>query len=223
MPSTVVPALLFADLVDVRARLGVFDRAEVDGSLALVVQIGLGHKSAVAESRHRGTCSRTSGPNSNASAFVQSRPSSTLVRPKLQPWYPPLPASVALKANLAVVAQVGIDMRRGRLGGHVVPLGVKNVGRGTSVVAALPLSLVVWSSSIKARRAVPTLNDKVAVLVGNNSAVKLGSVAADKLDDGSRRAWPRRFRPAPQTHPCSNRCRYLPANSLQAGVQSLSV
>ena len=30
-------------------------------------------------------------------------------------------------------------MRRGRLGGHVVPLGGENVGRGTSVVAARTL------------------------------------------------------------------------------------
>ena len=27
-------------------------------------------------------------------------------------------------------------MRRGRLGGHVVPLGIENVSRGTSAVAA---------------------------------------------------------------------------------------
>ena len=27
-------------------------------------------------------------------------------------------------------------MRRGRLGGHVVPLGVENVGRGNSLVSA---------------------------------------------------------------------------------------
>ena len=74
-------------------------------------------------------------------------------------------------------------MRRGRLGGHVVPLGVENVGRSASVVAAhaaLGSVELVDKGQTRGSHA----KRKVAVLVGNNSAVKLRSVAADKLDDG---------------------------------------
>ena len=46
------PGVLFANLVDVRARLGVFNRAEVDGSLALVVQVGPVHDRSRSR-RHR--------------------------------------------------------------------------------------------------------------------------------------------------------------------------
>ena len=52
------PGMLFTDLVDVRARFGVFDRAEVDGSLALVqvslalVQVSLAHGRSPSR-RHR--------------------------------------------------------------------------------------------------------------------------------------------------------------------------
>ena len=46
------PGMLFTDLVDVRARFGVFDRAEVDGSLALV-QVSLAHGRSPSR-RHRG-------------------------------------------------------------------------------------------------------------------------------------------------------------------------
>ena len=46
------PGVLFTDLVDVRARFGVFDRAEVDGSLALV-QVSLAHGRSPSR-RHRG-------------------------------------------------------------------------------------------------------------------------------------------------------------------------
>ena len=47
------PGVLFTDLVDVRARFGVFDRAEVDDSLALVVQVSLAHDRSRSR-RHRG-------------------------------------------------------------------------------------------------------------------------------------------------------------------------
>ena len=75
-------------------------------------------------------------------------------------------------------------MRSTRLGGHVVPHGVENVGRGTGLVAA---HAVLGSVELvdKGQARGPHAKRKVAVLVGNNSAVKLRSVAADKLDDGS--------------------------------------
>ena len=75
-------------------------------------------------------------------------------------------------------------MRRSRLGGHVVPLGVENVGRGTSAVAA-HAALGGVELVDKGQTRGSHAKRKVAVLVGNNSTVKLGSVAADKLDDGS--------------------------------------
>ena len=71
-------------------------------------------------------------------------------------------------------------MRRGRLGGHVVPLGVENVSRGTSAVALLGGMELVDKGQTRGSHA----KRKVVVLVVNYGAVKLRSVAADKLDDG---------------------------------------
>ena len=177
------PGVLFADPVDVRARLGVFDRAEVDDSLTLVVQIVLGHRRGHRRCRGLGYRGTVLGRQPKLKR-VLLRPVAALEH------LGQTKASLGVhrcrrhvKADLAVVAQVGIDMRRGRLGGHVVPLGVENVGRGTSVVAAHAL-LGGMEFVDKGQTRGSHAKRKVAVLVGNNSAVKLRSVAADKLDDG---------------------------------------
>ena len=127
------PGMLFTDLVDVRARFGVFDRAEVDGSLALV-QVSLAHGRSPSR-RHRGAALGCQAKLKR----VSIRPVATLEhlgQAKAGLGFYRCRRHVVRKANLAVVAQVGIDMRRGRLGGHVVPLGIENVSHGTSVVAS---------------------------------------------------------------------------------------
>ena len=126
-------ALDLADLIGVLARLGISNLAKVNGCLALV-EIGIGHGRGRG-CGHRGVILGRRGELKLK--LVRIRPLATLEH---------LDQAKArlgihrcrrhVKADLAVVAQVGIDMRRGRLGGHVVPLGVENVGRGTSVVAA---------------------------------------------------------------------------------------
>ena len=127
-------ALDLADLIGVLARLVAGDLAEVDSCLAIVVQVVIGHgRGRVCG--HRGVILRRCGEFKLK--LVRIRPAAALEH------LGQAKAGLGIhrcrrhvKADLAVVAQVGIDMRRGRLGGHVVPLGVKNVGRGTSVVAA---------------------------------------------------------------------------------------
>ena len=127
-------ALDLADLIGVLARLVAGDLAEVDSCLAIVVQVVIGHgRGRVCG--HRGVILGRCGEFKLK--LVRIRPIAALEH------LGQAKAGLGIhrcrrhvKADLAVVAQVGIDMRRGRLGGHVVPLGVKNVGRGTSVVAA---------------------------------------------------------------------------------------
>ena len=129
-------ALDLADLIGVLAQLVVGDLAEVDSCLALVVQGGIGHGHDRGRGcGHRGVILGRRGELKLK--LVRIRPLATLEH---------LGQAKArlgihrcrrhVKADLAVVAQVGIDMRRGRLGGHVVPLGIENVSRGTSVVAS---------------------------------------------------------------------------------------
>ena len=74
-------------------------------------------------------------------------------------------------------------MRSTRLGGHIVPPGVEHVERGTGLVAA---HAVLGSVELvdKGQACGSHAKHQVAVLIGNYGAVKLRSVAADKLDDG---------------------------------------
>ena len=176
------PGVLFTDLVDVRARFGVFDRTEVDGSLALDVQVGLAHDRSRSR-RHRGA---VLGRQTKLKR-VSIRPVATLEhlgQTKAGLGVHHCRRHVIRKADLTVVAQVGIDMRRGRLGGHVIPLGVENVGRGIGFVAAHALLGGVELID-KGQACGSHSKHQVTVLIGNNRAVKLGSVATDELDDGS--------------------------------------
>ena len=123
-----------ADLIGVLARLVEGDLAEVNGSLALAVRVGFVH-GRVRGCRHRSVILGRRGELKLK--LVRIRPAAALEH------LGQAKAGLGIhrcrrhvKADLAVVAQVGIDMRRGRLGGHVVPLGIENVSRGTSVVAS---------------------------------------------------------------------------------------
>ena len=178
------PGVLLADLVDIRARLGVFDRTEVNGRLALVNQIVLGHGHSHGRSRglgHRGVV-----------LGRQPKLKRVLIRPvaafehlgqtKVGLGIHRCRRYVVRKADLAVVAQVGIDMRRGRLGGRVVPLGIENVGGGMGVVAAHALLSGVELID-KGQACGSHSKHQVTVLIGNNRAVELRGVAADKFDD----------------------------------------
>ena len=179
------PSVLLADLVDIRARCLVFDRAEVNGRLDLIrIVIGHGHSHGLSRGLgHRGVVLGRQlklkrvlfRPGAALEHLGQAEVGLGVHRRRRH---------VVPIANLAVVAQVGIDVRRSRLGGHVVPHGVENVGRGTGLVAAhAVLGSVELVDKGQARGS--HAKRKVIVLVANYGAVKLRSVAADKLDDGS--------------------------------------
>ena len=175
------PGVLFADLVDIRAGLFVFDRAEVDGSLALVLIVP-GHGHGHGRSRglgHRGVILGRQ-PKLKRVLFRPGAAFEHLGQAKLGHGIHRCRRHVVRKADLAVVAQVGVDMRRGRLGRRVVPLGVEHVGRGASLVVLLDgVELIDKGQACGSHS-----KHQVTVLIGNNRAVELRGVAADKLDDG---------------------------------------
>ena len=168
--------VLLADLINVRAGLGVGNLAEIDGFVALGRDRGRGL-------RHRGT---VLGRQTKLK-LVLFRPLASLEhlgQAKASLGVNLCRRHVVLIADLAVVAQVGIDMRSTRLGGHVVPPGVEHVERGLGQVAAHTLLGGVELVD-KGQARGSHAKRKVIVLVANYGAVKLRSVAADKLDDGS--------------------------------------
>ena len=178
------PSVLLADLVDIRSRCLVFDRAEVNGRLDLIrIVIGHGHSHGISRGLgHRGVVLGRQlklkrvlfRPGAALEHLGQAEVGLGVHRRRRH---------VILVADLAVVAQVGIDMRRGRLGGCVVPLGIEHVGGGTGVVAAHALlGGVELVNKCQARSS--DTKHQVTVLIGNNRAIGLRSVAADKLDDG---------------------------------------
>ena len=183
------PGVLFADPVDVRARLGVFDRAEVDDSLTLVVQIVLGHRRGHGRCRGLGYRGTVLGRQPKLKR-VLLRPVATLEHlGQAKAGLGILGIHryrrhVVLIADLAVVAQIGVDMRRGRLGGYVVPLGIEYVGRGIGFVAAHALLGGVELID-KGQACGSHSKHQVTVLIGSNRAVELRGVVTDELDDGS--------------------------------------
>ena len=76
-----------------------------------------------------------------------------------------------------------MHVRGSRNGGKVIPPGVKHVARGLGQVAAHTLLGGVKLVD-KGQACGSHSKHQVTVLIGNNRAVKLRSVAADKLDDG---------------------------------------
>ena len=172
------PGVLFANLVDIRAGLGVFDRTEVNGSLALVIQIALGHGHS-RELGHRGVAL---GRQTKLKP-VRIPPVAALEhlgQTKLGLGVHRCRRHVVRKADLAVIAQVGVDMRRGQLCRRVVPLGVEHVGRGIGLVVLLDGVELIDKGQTRGAHS----KHQVTVLIGNNRAVELRGVAADKLDDG---------------------------------------
>ena len=170
------PSMLLANLVDIRARFVVGNLAKANVRMALGRNRSRG-------CRHRGT---VLGRQTKLK-LVLFRPLATLEhlgQAKASLGVNLCRRHVVLIADLAVVAQVGIDMRRGRLGGHVVPPGVEHVERGLGQVAAHTLLGGVELVD-KGQARGSHAKRKVIVLVANYGAVKLRSVAADKLDDGS--------------------------------------
>ena len=120
-------SVLLADLVDVRAGLGVFDLAEIDGFVTLGRDRGRGL-------RHRST-----------GLGRQTKLKLVLIRPvaALEHLGQAKVGScqrcrrgIERKANLAVIAQVDIDLRRTRNNLRVVPLGIDHVACGARRVSA---------------------------------------------------------------------------------------
>ena len=183
------PSVLLADLVDIRSRCGVFDRTEVNGRLALVIQIVLGHGRKHGRSRGLGHRGVALGRQPKLK-LVLLRPVAALEhlgQAKVGLGIHRCRRHVVLIADLAVVAQVGVDMRRARLGGHVVPLGIEHVGGGTGVVAAHALLGGMKLVDKGQARGSDTKRQAAALLVSNNSAVELRSIAALECDDIGRR------------------------------------
>ena len=131
------PGVLLADLVDIRARLGVFDRTEVNGRLALVNQIVLGHGHSHGRSRGLGHRGVVLGRQPKLKR-VLFRPFATLEhlgqakvgsRQRCR-------RGIERKVDLAVIAQINIDLRRTRNNLRVVPLGIDHVACGVRRVSA---------------------------------------------------------------------------------------
>ncbi len=104
------PGVLFADFVDIRAGLGVGDLTEADGCVVLGHDRGRG-------CGHRGVILGCRGEFKLK--LVRIRPGAALEhlgQTKTGLGIHRCRRHVVLIADLAVVAQVGIDMRRGRLG-----------------------------------------------------------------------------------------------------------
>ena len=178
------PSVLLADLVDIRARCLVFDRAEVNGRLDLIrIVIGHGHSHGLSRGLgHRGVVLGRQlklkrvlfRPGAALEHLGQAEVGLGVHRRRRH---------VVLIADLAVVAQVGIDMRRGRLGGRVVPLGIENIGGGMGVVAAHAILGGVELVDKCQARGSDAKRQVAALIVANNSAVELRSVAALECDD----------------------------------------
>ena len=173
------PGVLFADLVDIRAGLFVFDRAKVDGSLALVVQV---HGRSHGRGRGHGNRGVALGRQLKLK-LIGIRPAAAheyLGQAKVGLGIHRRRRHVVRKADLAVVAQVRIDLRCARLGGRVVPLGIEHVGSGFGQVVAL-----VGMKLVNKGQACGSLAKRqVSAPVVNHAARKLRSMFAGKLDNG---------------------------------------
>ncbi len=173
-------ALDLADLIGVLARLVVGDLAEIDDCMALIIQIVLGH----GHSRGLGHRGATLGRRGELKRkLVRSRPVTAfehLGQAKGGLGVHRCRRHVVLIANLAVVAQVGIDVRCARLGGRVVPLGIEHVGRGFGQVAAL----VGMELVNKGQACGPLAKRQVSAPVVDHAVRKLRGMSTSKFDDG---------------------------------------
>ena len=170
-------SVLLADLIGVLARLGISNLAKVNGRLALV-EIGIGH-SYGRRLGHRGVAL---GRQLKLKRILL-RPLATLEylgQAKVGLGIHRRRRHVVRKADLAVVAQVRIDLRCASLGGRVVPLGTEHVGSGFGQVVAL-----VGMKLVNKGQACGSLAKRqVSAPVVNHAARKLRSMFAGKLDNG---------------------------------------
>ena len=175
-------ALDLADLISVLARLVVGDLAEVDGGDAIVVRILIGHGYGCRIGQRSVVLGRRGELKLKLIGIRPAAAFEHLGQAEVGLGIHRCRRHVVRKADLAVIAQVGVDMRRGRLGGRVVPLGIENVGGGMGVVAAHALLSGVELID-KGQACGSHSKHQVTVLIGNNRAVELRGVAADKFDD----------------------------------------
>ena len=180
------PGVLLADLVDIRARLGVFDRTEVNGRLALVNQIVLGHGHSHGRSRGLGHRGVVLGRQPKLER-VLLRPVAALEhlgQAKLCLGIHLCRRHVVRKADLAVVAQVNVNLCGVRLSRRVVPLGVEHVGRGTGGITAH--AILGGMELINKGQACGSLAKRQvsALIIAHDSALKARGVSAGELDNG---------------------------------------
>ena len=174
------PGVLFADFVDIRAGPGVFDRAEVNGSLALV-QVGIGHGHSHGRSRGLGHRGAVLGRQPKLK-LVLIRPVAAhehLGQAKVCLGIHRRRRHVVRKANLAVVTQVNINLR-----GVVVPLGVEHVGHGAGEVTAHALLGGVELIN-KGQTCGSLAKRQVSTRVAHDGALKVRSVFTGKLNNSS--------------------------------------
>ena len=170
------PGMLLANLVDIRAGLGVGDLTEIDSRVAL------------GRSRDRGRGHRGTVLGRQAKLkLVLIRPLATLEhlgQAKAGLGIHRCRRHVVLIADLAVVAQVNVNLRGVRLGRRVVPLGIEHVGRGAGEVTAH--ALLGGVELINKGQACGSLAKRqVSTRIGHDSVLKARGVSAGKLDNSS--------------------------------------
>ena len=164
-----------ADLIGVFARLVVGDLTEIDSRFALVVQIALAHGRSRGR-RHRGAVLGRQlklklvlfRPAAAVEHLGQTKAGLGIHRCRRH-----------IKADLAVVAQVNVNLR-----GVVVPLGVEHVIRGTGAVAAHTLLGGVEFVN-KGKACGSLLERQVSACVAHEGVLRARGVFAGKLDNGS--------------------------------------
>ena len=166
-------SVLLADLVDVRAGLGVFDLAEIDGFVTLGRDRGR-------ELRHRST-----------GLGRQTKLKLVLIRPvaalehlgqaKAGLGIRRCRRHIKRKANLAVIAQVDIDLRRAGNNLRVVPLGIDYVVCGVRRVSAHTLLGGVELINIGEARSTSLNRPVIAILYQSTfKAFELASLNRDR-------------------------------------------
>ena len=176
-------ALDLADLIGVLARLGISNLAKVNGCLALI-EIGIGH-SYGRGCGHRGVILGRRGELKLK--LVRIRPAAALEhlgQAKAGLGIHRCRRHVVLIANLAVVAQMDVNLCGVRLCRHVVPLGVEHVGHGAGEVTAH--ALLGGVELINKGQACGSLAKRqVSTRVAHDGALKVRSVFTGKLNNSS--------------------------------------
>ena len=169
-------SVLLADLINVRAGLGIVNLAEANGRIALGHSRGrkLGNRGIVLGRRRELKLK-----------LVRIRPLAALEhlgQTKVSLGIHRCRRHIVLIANLAVVAQMNVNLRGVRLGRRVIPLGIEHIGRGAGEVAAH--ALLGGMKLVNKGQARGSLTKRqVAARIGHDCAPKLRGMSTVKLNN----------------------------------------